>query len=1338
MSSLQASSTPNRLLSSEFDRIKVDSLIAWLKTFPQFDALTENPTYYDSIEWLSLAPVARAVLRVTEEILAMPLNDDAAIEVEAIWGQIFTALSTPKLLQKIAGRRLVPGELRFVLVSCLLSTAIGEGCLQRVTYINRIMGLSKEMQHALMTLIEAFPKTPRRSPSRSKTPTKSPARSRTSGRSPSRSSIRTPQSTRPKQDEIETPRSSGSRRDLDNSFSSVTRMSTPSRPRRSFTSIRSSQTEPRKAPTASNIELTALISWIRTFPQMSGLGSLSNLEVLDNMKVSLAILHVAEHLCGQPPSPPAFSTIEDVWGAVYNVVALVSPAFARRCSTPEMSLNDRQTALLSALLCYAISDGCRERQAHVEKILSLSRDLQQCLMAVVEQNRSSSTMTPLTARQSDGSEVASIGSRRSLEETAATPSGFSPLRKRRSPGSQTSFHSVFSPPTMDPSMERKIDDLRRRNASLMIDLENSTNREANLAIKMQELEMRVRRDMMKVESESLRSMDEANEAHEKELAALREELYALQDIRDREQKANREVVKLRDELDLLEHSKEKLAETEEKLRKCRERLEQLADLRDCLKREEEAHSASVAQCLRLENEIKSMQPLREGISELNPIVKEELLRLRNENEQLREFAARRSEDNVQRLEEKLDDIQRLSDRFKDQYLSTKKQLESTVIELEETQEREEDLKEEVIEWTGKWEELGLQVTALKQELDETKEGLTKNIALLVESTSREKGLRDDIESLSNQNKENLTISEERLEEWNKTKAELAETLELLIQSQDREKNLHGELQEMEVKLQEEQQKSAEFENELNLTFDAFESTKSDLNATIDREKDLRGELATLKEVKESLVHELEHEKQVREGERISAECMLNETRDTLDEKARRELDDLQMNMNRLLEEERVSFRKKIEKSHADYEELKRKSLADFEELKLKMTHSLEAAESDYETRIAHLKREYTIEIESLRKQAEEDREKLLAKGKGMLKDSKGKANEIIRELEDEIDAMKQTLYDFRKEKEEFEHKTRAKVSSYKHKLQFSMSRINELTGETEQLEESIRTLEKEKNNLLDENERYRRQLGGRYGADGKTQNQLEMLQKEFNAVLEENRSLKKKMAAPGMIGTLGGISEEFDADFSESVGMPYSRGGVSGSTLSALREEYEEQLQAMNDEKRELMMKNSAAITDVQKAEQRSWELEKEVERLKHEVTSAHLALQRAELQVDQSNMESSAIHEQSFHTAGEEVYADNLLLGPSDEVDQENGGQLLDLYDPQSSAPTTPQNVLSPSNRQNWNSTSAKKSVSFVPSKSNRGENLNTSMSSEGPTLLELTRHNANAPDGQPECKQS
>jgi hypothetical protein len=229
---------------------------------------------------------------VTGEVLALPNTTlDESDDVEAIWGRIFAALSTPKLLQKIAGRRLGPGDLRFVLLSCLLSTAVSEGCLQRVTYISRIMGLPNDVQHTLMMLIETFPKTPRKSPGRAKTPTKSPARSRESGKSPARSitaSSRTPISSRGTQEEVETPRSSGSRRDLDSSFASVSRNSTPGRPRRSFTSIRSLQLESRTTSGKdNNSDLVALTSWIRSFPQMSGLGSLSNVGALDDMKVSL-------------------------------------------------------------------------------------------------------------------------------------------------------------------------------------------------------------------------------------------------------------------------------------------------------------------------------------------------------------------------------------------------------------------------------------------------------------------------------------------------------------------------------------------------------------------------------------------------------------------------------------------------------------------------------------------------------------------------------------------------------------------------------------------------------------------------------------------------------------------------------------------------------------------------------------------------------------------------------------------------------------------------------------------------------------------------------------------
>ena len=235
----------------------------------------------------------RNILRITEEILARPPSE-ALGNVESIWGEVFAALSTPKLLQKIAGRRLGSGELRFVLLSCLLSTSVGEGCTQRITYINRIMSLSKDMQHALMTLVEAFPKTPHKSPGRAKTPTKSPGRTRIPGKSPGCRSTgtpgkspgrltRTPMSSH-RQQEVEIPRSSGSRRDLDSSFASVSCNSTPSLPRRSFSTTL--QTEPRSIISTKN-DLLALMDWIRTFPQMAGIGPMSHAEVLEDLKVSL-------------------------------------------------------------------------------------------------------------------------------------------------------------------------------------------------------------------------------------------------------------------------------------------------------------------------------------------------------------------------------------------------------------------------------------------------------------------------------------------------------------------------------------------------------------------------------------------------------------------------------------------------------------------------------------------------------------------------------------------------------------------------------------------------------------------------------------------------------------------------------------------------------------------------------------------------------------------------------------------------------------------------------------------------------------------------------------------
>lgn len=236
------------------------------------------------------------VLRVTEEILDREVTSPASTTVESIWAQVFSTLSSPKLLQKMAGRRLCSTELRFVLLCALLSTSVHPTCDDRITYINRIMTLSKPVQHSLMTLIESFPKTPNKakSPGRFRSParptaTASALRANANvGRSPGRRTpgrlIRTPMSSRRSSNDedsnsvAETPRSSNARRrfpaDTNNCFLKNNKNNI------SATKLKMFPEEP---------DLLALMGWIRSFPQLHGLGSLSQLEVLNDVKVSLYV-----------------------------------------------------------------------------------------------------------------------------------------------------------------------------------------------------------------------------------------------------------------------------------------------------------------------------------------------------------------------------------------------------------------------------------------------------------------------------------------------------------------------------------------------------------------------------------------------------------------------------------------------------------------------------------------------------------------------------------------------------------------------------------------------------------------------------------------------------------------------------------------------------------------------------------------------------------------------------------------------------------------------------------------------------------------------------------------
>jgi hypothetical protein len=212
------------------------------------------------------------------------------------------------------------------------------------------------------------------------------------------------------------------------------------------------------------------------------------------------------------------------------------------------------------------------------------------------------------------------------------------------------------------------------------------------------------------------------------------------------------------------------------------------------------------------------------------------------------------------------------------------------------------------------------------------------------------------------------------------------------------------------------------------------------------------------------------------------------------------------------------------------------------------------------------------------------------------------------------------------EKEEKGGQLEKKNASLQKKLEFAATQINDHQRQEDDLIEEIKGLKDDKNKLEEENDRFRRQLGGRYGADG-LKSQLDNISKALKEAHEENHRLKKKLSMMP--------SEELSASFSHEETTPgYSRGGFNSATLTQLRSGYEEEISKLHDELRELVMKNTAAMSDVQKAEQISNEKEKEIAALKQELTSMRLKLERSELPENNENSFYSQDNDNSFHEA--------------------------------------------------------------------------------------------------------
>lgn len=849
--------------------------------------------------------------------------------------------------------------------------------------------------------------------------------------------------------------------------------------------------------------------------------------------------------------------------------------------------------------------------------------------------------------------------------------------RRSSDGSQLFPSPVATPLDSPHKAQKIVYELRQRNEQLQAILDKCQQRETEYLNQLDQKDAKYRQNLLKIEAKHMDTQHELQQRMSERIQSLESHLTKAQDDAAKGREAMVDLKLAKEELDLQSHKSHVLAETTEKLRKYKDKVAELQDVKEALAREQEAHAQAVDEMVRLESENQGLQtvklqleeykiraieaevklveyqdylrrleqkasdqsianeylwkgalmqkeqleelqrrvqqdtpttvetPIGDGISELNPQLMAEIVKLRHDNKELIDFKAKRQGDEVEKMECALDDAKRLADRYKIDFLQTKEYLEDSQAHLAETKEALASLEQQLSDCTDRSEAAERENRCLQDKLNQCKEDLDETKQFLKKTQDRANHLEEQVEEWIQKTSASEQLSKERFDNWQDAKKECDETNKELEQAGASLRQLQEDMTSWEIRNKELEVMKRSLGDDLQKVQEELSESQARLGEAKRKQAESESQIKRLTEQKAKLQDELEEEKRAKHETMEEAHRSLQATREVLLAKCRKDVEDVKGNMNCLLDDERRANRRKDEEFERKLHELNNKWKGDFEDMKERLSVSLKHSREEAQDRIEYLKGEYEKELLQAREEADIIRETLMEKGRIMLEEAKSQADELIASLKDEARDLEKRLTTAEVEKEEVEKLLRAKVNSLKQKLDNTSGHIGNLSRETDELQEKIKVLERERYKLQEDNDRYRRQLGGRFGADSELQPQLENMQKEYNALLQENRNLKSS-GRRGFEHVMAGSSEE------ESL-HAMGRGGSTRSTISQLRREYEETIEALNDEKRELVMRNTAAMTDVQKAEQRAWEREHEVSSLQSEITSLKLALARRE-----------------------------------------------------------------------------------------------------------------------------
>lgn len=950
----------------------------------------------------------------------------------------------------------------------------------------------------------------------------------------------------------------------------------------------------------------AILTWLWNFPSISVAVGDENIfmnEWSENDTVISALHSTASEICSVPEA--SVSTIEGIEGYWKNIFEWVGITITQR------KYEDCEAALCS-LLCIAVAEDCVKRGVYIGRIMGLPKNIQTTLMQVIENGRenlnqanNTNASSPASSKSNsspDGylddldidsdnesllnddhadfhSNAPSIDmintSMNRLDvnkENRKSPSGLilsarkivnahtrSPLTPFRSPMSynEASVNSnKLAPRQMSDSsfLIRKhhspqtyndeTNELKEKNEKLSRDLQLIREEEAKMAARLDEMEAKHRSVRLKDESISLARENDMRQEYGDRIKSLEEELRASQESIREGISAKEDLAKLMDEIDVLQHSKEKLIQTEEQMRRLKSKMEQMGDTNEALERSEKAHSDEVLKNMKLENELDSLRPVRRQLEEYKNRAADSEIKLMEYQEDMK---------NIQETNSKLNDLTR-------------------------------ELKTEALRHQ-------IETDELRQQIEQTSDSLVKDA----------NGIGDGISELNPMVKEELC----RLRN---------ENIRLKAFASKREDD---SVQKMEEKLDDSARLGTKFKEQYFQTKKSLEDTQQKLEDSLDQTRVLQDQVLSLEKEKDGLKRQMKDAELCHKEALLAADRKLQATRKELNEEARKEKDVLQEQWEDKLSQEKYNSKKKLDEVTTEWKERESHLTQTLNKLREESAVTLQNYVKESMSKTEEKDVEHEEKIKELAEMHEAEKQRIMDEGKALFKKKTEETKKEIEEVQADLDDVRSTftaeLEDQRQKQKTQEDTLNAKVRDYKQKLKALQSQIRLLTDSNDALEDKCQSLERDRSNLRDENDRLRRQLGGRSGSDAQCQ-EYEQLQKEYNSILEENRLLKRQVTT-GVSLQDTSFQESTDNDImNESIECTYNGVVTTKATnsLSQLRLEYDERIDEIMDEKRELIMKHSAAVTDLQKAQRRARILENDVEKLKNEKTSLSLQLERS------------------------------------------------------------------------------------------------------------------------------